>query len=87
MSEETKLNKLKLNDSRIAHIVKLIQLGLLQGLDVVDYFRQIEMNPDESGMLVLDKEYEERHFREIEQLMENVQSFPSEVTHSEEESD
>lgn len=83
MSEKTNLNKVKLHDSTIAHIVKLIQLGLLQGLDVVDYFRQIEMNVDESGSLFLDEDYEKRHEEEIESLMASIKSYPSEEAQSE----
>lgn len=83
MSEETNTNKLKFHDTTIAHIVKLIQLGLLQGLDVVDYFRQIEMNASKTGNLFLDEDYEKRHEKEIQSLMEAVKSYPSEETQSE----
>jgi hypothetical protein len=44
---EAKLNKFKLDDSSIAHIVKLIQLGFITGTDVVDHFRMIELVSDD----------------------------------------
>ena len=78
--------KVKLDDSVIAHIVKLIQLGLLQGLDIVDYFRQIVLVAEEGNpVLTLDSDYENRHEEEIEFLMAKVQAAPSEDTDSEEE--
>jgi hypothetical protein len=72
------MKKLKLDDSVIAHIVKLVQLGFLQGLDVVDYFRQIELVSDElddkSQALFLSKEYLEKHEKEIQQLLDQKPS-------------
>lgn len=60
---------LKLDDSVIAHIVKLIQLGFLQGLDVVDYFRQITLIV-EDNQLFLDPEYDEKISSEIQHLLD-----------------
>jgi len=68
------MTKLKLDDSVIAHIVKLVQLGFLQGLDVVDYFRRIELVAEETegntSSLFLSKEYSEKHEKEIQQLLD-----------------
>lgn len=60
---------LKLDDSVIAHIVKLIQLGFLQGLDVVDYFRQITL-VEEDSQLFLDADYDEKISSEIQHLLD-----------------
>lgn len=76
---------MKLNDSVIAHIVKLIQLGFLQGLDVVDYFRQIRLQ-NEDGELFLDPTYAERHEKEVQALLERVESHDAEETQSSEDS-
>lgn len=74
------MTKLKLNDEVIAHIVKLIQLGLLQGLDVVDYFRQIELVSEEGeSFLKLDEEYLERHELEISEMLEKIEKIPYET--------
>lgn len=76
------MTKLKLDDSVIAHIVKLVQLGFLQGLDVVDYFRQIELVADETegeiNSLFLSKEYSEKHEKEIQQLLDQKPAETSE---------
>jgi hypothetical protein len=67
------MNNMKLNDSVIAHIVKLVQLGLLQGLDVVDYFRQIRLDIIETNNeLILNDDYLERHEKEINDLLEQA---------------
>tara|TARA_Y100000992_G_scaffold300187_1_gene268326 strand:- start:1299 stop:1547 length:249 start_codon:yes stop_codon:yes gene_type:complete len=69
MAEEVKLNKFKLDDSSIAHIVKLIQLGFITGTDVVDHFRMIELVSDDTGNLYLDKTYEKRQLQNIEKML------------------
>ena len=66
---EAKLNKFKLDDSSIAHIVKLIQLGFITGTDVVDHFRMIELVSDDTGYLYLDKSYEKRQTQNIEKML------------------
>jgi len=74
------MTKLKLNDAVIAHIVKLIQLGLLQGLDVVDYFRQIELVVKEGEtFLTLDEDYLERHELEISRMLEKIEKVDFEL--------
>ena len=54
MSDKT----LKLHDSTIAQIVKLIQLGILTGTDVSDQLRTLECI-EEDGKLVPNPEYME----------------------------
>ena len=54
------MNNIKLNDNVIAHLVKLLQIGILTGTDVVDQFRMIRLTVEE-GELFLDKEYEEKY--------------------------
>lgn len=83
----SKSNKLKLHDSAISHIVKLIQMGLLQGLDVVDYFRQIELIEGDDGNLLPDEEYLLRHEKEINDLIESIPAASSEVADSYDETE
>ena len=71
MSNKT-INKFKLNDSSIAHIVKLIQLGFITGTDIVDHFRMIQFIADEDGSLHLEKEYEERQADNIKKMLSEV---------------
>ena len=74
MTEEVKLHKFKLDDSSIAHIVKLIQLGFITGTDIVDHFRMIQFTPDENGKLYLDAEYEANQNSNIEKMLEEAAS-------------
>lgn len=69
---------LKLDDSVIAHIVKLVQLGFLQGLDVVDYFRQITL-VEEDNQLFLDSSYESKIENEIQKLLEAIEQQDTET--------
>ena len=74
MSKEETINKFNLDDSSIAHIVKLIQLGFITGTDVVDHFRMIQFVSDESGALHLDKDYEVRQSANIEKMLAEASS-------------
>ena len=47
---------MKLNDEVIAHIAKLLQLGILTGTDIIDHLRMIRLQESE-GQLYLDSEY------------------------------
>ena len=61
----------KLNDSVIAHFVKLLQLGLLTGTDIVDHFRMVRLTLEE-GELFLNKDYEENQEENIEKMLQEV---------------
>mgnify|MGYP004462312537 CR=1 FL=1 len=61
----------KLNDSVIAHFVKLLQLGLLTGTDIVDHFRMVRITLEE-GELFLNKTYEEKQEENIEKMLQEV---------------
>ena len=65
-------DNVKLNDSVIAHFVRILQLGLLTGTDIVDHFRMVRLTL-EDGELFLNKEYEENQ-------EENIQSMLKEAT-------
>jgi hypothetical protein len=65
------MDKVKLHDSVIAHVVKLIQLGFITGTDVVDHFRMIEMVAEE-GELFLSKEYEAKQEDNITRMLEEA---------------
>ena len=61
----------KLNDSVIAHFVKLLQLGLLTGTDIVDHFRMVRLTL-EDGELFLNKEYEENQENNITRMLQEA---------------
>ena len=73
MSNKT-INKFKLDDSSIAHIVKLIQLGFITGTDIVDHFRMIQFVSDDRGTLHLDRDYEARQSTNIEKMLSEASS-------------
>tara|TARA_R110002153_G_scaffold16136_3_gene57095 strand:- start:12752 stop:12967 length:216 start_codon:yes stop_codon:yes gene_type:complete len=70
---------MKLDDSVTMHIVKLIQIAMIQGIDITDYFRAIDLQ-EVNGKIYLDSEYEARHQKEIESLLESI---PTNVTDQE----
>ena len=65
------MNNIKLNDNVIAHLVKLLQIGILTGTDVVDQFRMIRLTIEEDE-LFLDKEYEENQEANIEKMLKQA---------------
>ena len=56
---ENNILNYSLTDEVISHLVKLLQLGLLEGTDITDHFRRIEMVTDEEGKLYLSDSYQE----------------------------
>lgn len=68
---ENIISKYTLTDEVISHLVKLLQLGLLEGTDITDHFRRIEMVTDEEGKLYLSDEYQEA----FEDSLSRMESF------------
>jgi hypothetical protein len=67
------MTKLKLTDEVVAHIVQLLQIGLLEGTDISDHFRRIELSSDEDGMLYLTEEYEKAFQDSLEKMKEFIE--------------
>lgn len=61
----------KLNDSVIAHFVKLLQLGLLTGTDIVDHFRMVRLTLEEDE-LFLNKDYESNQEENINKMLQQA---------------
>ncbi len=61
----------KLNDSVIAHFVKLLQLGLLTGTDIVDHFRMVRLTMEDDE-LFLNSEYEKSQEYNIEKMLKEA---------------
>ena len=75
------MNKnVKLNDSVIAHFVKLLQLGLLTGTDIVDHFRMGTLTL-EDGELFLNEEYEANQEENINRMLQQA----SEISQTQEQ--
>ena len=70
-------NNVKSNDSVIAHFVKILQLGLLTGTDIVDHFRMVRLALDE-GELFLNEEYEKSQEQNIEKMLQEASELKTE---------
>lgn len=73
---ENIISKYQLADEVISHLVQLLQLGLLEGTDITDHFRRIEMVTDENGTLYLSESYQEA----FEETLRKMQEFITEQT-------
>lgn len=62
---------MKLNDTSIAQIVKLIQMALLTGTDIVDHLRMLQLTLDENDTLTIDQEYSKVFNESIERMIQN----------------
>ena len=66
---------MKLDDTTIAQIVKLIQMALLTGTDIVDHLRMMQMEVGENNNIVLNEEYEKIFNDQIEKMVTASQEF------------
>ena len=59
---------MKLSDSTIAHMVKLLQMAIMTGTDITDNFRMIELVESE-GALNIDETYLETFNQNLERII------------------
>ena len=69
---------LRLDDSVVGHIAKLLQVALITGTDIIDHMRMIRLTTEDSN-LVLQKEYQEIFDSSLEKMLENVQTETEEI--------
>lgn len=62
---------MKLHDTTIGHIAKLVQIAILTGTDVVDHLRMLTLKNDEE-FLHLEDEYYEIFNSQVERMLENA---------------
>ena len=67
------MNELKLNDSVIAHLAKLLQLSILTGTDIVDHMRQVNV-VESDGELYLTEEYEAQSEHNIQRMLTEIEN-------------
>lgn len=60
---------MNLEDTTIAQIVKLIQMALLTGTDIVDHLRMMQLEVDSNNKIVLNTEYAEIFNDQIEKML------------------
>jgi len=63
----------KFDDSVIAQIVRVIQLGFLTGTDVSDHMRQFRLEEGKDGTLSLTPEYVEHDQKAIDTLFDDLE--------------
>ena len=64
---------LRLDDSVVGHIAKLLQVALITGTDIIDHMRMITLTSEDSS-LFLQKEYQDIFDASLEKMLENVQT-------------
>lgn len=62
---------MKLNDSAIAQLVKLIQMAMLTGTDIVDHLRMLELEKRDDDTLHVDSNYLDAFNSSIEKMLKN----------------
>jgi hypothetical protein len=62
---------MKLNDSAIAQLVKLIQMAMLTGTDIVDHLRMLELEKRDDDTLHVDANYLDAFNSSIEKMLKN----------------
>ena len=75
---------MKLHDTTIGHIAKLVQIAILTGTDVVDHLRMLTLKNDEE-FLHLEDEYYEIFNSQVERMLENASTVQEKIEESLEE--
>lgn len=61
---------MNLDDTAIAQIVKLIQMALITGTDIVDHLRMMQLEVSDTNKIILDKEYSKIFNEQIQKMLE-----------------
>ena len=67
------MKDIRLSDSVIAHIVKLLQVGLLEGTDITDHFRRIRLQIEDDEAF-LTENYENSFDESLNKMTEFIES-------------
>lgn len=62
---------MQLHDTTIAQIVKLIQMALITGTDVIDHFRMMQLSVQDNKIF-LDEDYVKVFDASIDKMMSNI---------------
>ena len=65
---------MKLHDTAIAQVAKIIQMAILTGTDIVDHLRMVELEENKDGLLTIESEYKEIFDNSIEKMLTNANS-------------
>ena len=61
---------MNLDDTTIGQIVKLIQMALLTGTDIVDHLRMMQLDVSDTNKIILNREYAQIFNEQIEKMLE-----------------
>ena len=70
---------MKLHDTSIAQISKILQMAILTGTDIVDHLRMVTLETQEDGMLYIEKEYKKIFDDSISKMLSNVPEKDEEI--------
>ena len=70
---------MKLHDTSIAQISKILQMAILTGTDIVDHLRMVTLEEQEDGMLYIEKEYKKIFDDSISKMLSNALDKDEEV--------
>ena len=71
--------QLNFSDPAIAHIVKLLQIAILSGTDIVDHMRQMTFVSDDNGSLSVSTSSEEVLENTIQEMLKDTTGEPPET--------
>lgn len=71
--------QLNFSDPAIAHIVKLLQIAILSGTDIVDHMRQMTFVSDDNGSLSVSTSSEEVLENTIQEMLKDTTDEVSET--------
>ncbi len=60
---------MNLDDTTIGQIVKLIQMALLTGTDIVDHLRMMQLEVSDTNKIVLNREYIQIFNDQVEKML------------------
>ena len=72
------VENLKMSDTTIAHIARLLQLAILTGTDIMDHLRSIQL-VNVGGTLHLNPDYSEKFENELSRMQNELPSETSKV--------
>lgn len=68
----------KFTDNILRRIVQIVQEAMITGVDCVDLMRQIEVKPNDAGMLELTPEYQLQVRETHQKLLERAEEIKNE---------
>ncbi len=73
---------LRLSDTTIGQIAKILQLALLSGTDIVDHLRQVRLT-NQGGELTPSSDYTSNFENNLERMMEEIATTPAPLSEEE----